>query len=648
MNSYLKLFLLPIILIITACTPKPMHDKDVIYSQADLEKRKLLNHTYKLLDEMQSIDAALYLNKVDFTDIINHTFSNFTEHFTLLDAPAFSKPLFGRMKINLKDQKVQSRVDFSFEVDSLNREIFGHLSARHTLQAGKNIFVIHTNFDEIVLDRIDETRPLEDNTKNKELIASAVKSFLHTLNVEIINMPLVLKVDMNILDGIHGKDIVSAKDYTLHSASSVSMHTKMDSYLPYVSKKGIILLGTLKHTRNKAYKNKINLKTLEKLLTQRLNEDLLTYMGINLDSLQKYSSYYISKAYLSKQMNKALIKMDLRSINKFFLNISPEESSFEKNIYFFDKARLPSCQGVKEDCSKRLNICNRQCSVKYGPHSCVQCDDMRNPFAQVRCLSKLEACKSKEELHLYECNKHEDSCELDNVEIKTLCEVQNLELVSICKEDKEELLFINDEIVLAKMKLDFKIANSYAVQRIRSIKFDSRLKRLEVSRDMHISVDSRLGVSIENSHINDINCSLKVKEDLLTHSEVDFVKQLRDLDVLTQRLKDGKLLIKAISKPIFMSIQIKNKPYEKLMQDKNFKLQCYYKNMPLQAISNSKLLAVKDIPYALNPILGEVELAFEDEELSFVISPVILNDNIMFYPTMEEKAISFSRQAHFY
>ena len=70
--------------------------------------------------------------------------------------------------------------------------------------------------------------------------------------------------------------------------------------------------------------------------------------------------------------------------------------------------------------------------------------------------------------------------------------------------------------------------------------------------------------------------------------------------------------------------------------------------MPLEAISSLQLLAQKDIPYALNAMLGEVELAFEEEELSFVISPVILNENIMFYPTMEEKSISFSRQAHFY
>jgi len=648
MNLYSKFLLLTLSLILTACSPRPVNQEHVVYSQEELQKRKQLNQTYKLLNEMHGIDAAFYLNKADFSNVVNRTFNDFTKHFSSLDAPAFSKPLFGRMKIELEDHKIRSRVSFSFEVDALNREIFGHLSAHHTLKAGKNMFVINTEFDEIVLDKIDESQPLEDNSKNKKLIASAVKSFLHNLNVEIINMPLFIKVDMNILEGVHGKDIVKAKDYTLHSASGINMHTKMDSYVSYVNEKGVVLLGTLEHTTNKAFKAEKNLQELEKSLHKKLDEDLLSFMGIDLDTLQKYSSYYLSKHYLSKQMNKALVKMDLRTINKFFLKVPLEESHFKQNVYFFNKEQLPSCQGIKEDCSKRLNVCKRQCAVKYGVHSCVQCEDMSNPFEQVRCMSKLEACKSKEELHLYECNKHEDRCEVDNVEIKTSCEVENIEKVSVCKEDKEKLLFINDEIVLAQMKFDFNIANSYAVQRIRNIKFDSKLKTLDVSRDMHISVDSKLKASFENSRINDINCSLKMKEKLLTHSEADFVNQVRTLNVLTQRSKDGKLMIKAMSKPIFMSIQTNNKPYDRLMKNQDFQLQCYYKNMPLKPISNSKLLSKKNIPYSLNAILGEIELAFEEEELSFLVSPVILNNDIMFYPTMEEKSISFSRQAHFY
>ena len=145
MNSYLKIFLLPLLILLTACSPKPLENEDFPYSKAQLEKLKSLNKDYQTLSEMQGIDAALYLNKVDFTDIVNNTFTDFTQHFTRLDAPAFSKPSFGRIKIDLKDQKISSRVNFSFEADSLKREIFGHLSAKHTLQAGKNKFIIFQN-----------------------------------------------------------------------------------------------------------------------------------------------------------------------------------------------------------------------------------------------------------------------------------------------------------------------------------------------------------------------------------------------------------------------------------------------------------------------------------------------------------------------
>jgi len=648
MNKYLTSALIIVSLFILGCSPKFGYEIEGEYTQAQLKERDYLNKTYKLLDNMHSFDTALYLNKMDFTTLIGHSFSNFEKHFTSLDAPGFSKASFGKMHLELNAGKIVSKLDFSFEVDALQRKIFGHLISKHTLKAGKNRFVLNTNFDEIILERIDETKALEEVNEDKVLIAKSVKSFLHILNVEIINMPLSIEVDMNILEGINGKDIVKAKDYKLHSASAVNMHTKMDSYVPLICKKGVALIGASELKSSNTYQEEMNLARLRKKLSMKIDSALEQSMGIDLETLQKYSSYYVSKSYLSKQINKALAKTDLRTIHKFFLNIAEEEGSIQKDIYFFDKAQLPSCEGVKTDCSTLLNKCDRQCLKKYSGQSCQHCDKVNNPFEQVRCMSALEACKSKDELRLYECNKHEDRCSVDNEEIKTECEVKNLTKVSMCKEDKQKLLFINDEIVLAQLKLSLDIVNSYAVQRIRKISFDKAFDSLEVNRDTHVSVDSKVMAELVNSKEEDINCSLKMKGPLLTHSIADYVNEVREVRILSQRVKDGNLMIKAISKPTFKSISFDAKPYEKLLLDENFSVQCSYKNMPMQEIKNANLLKAKDIPHRLNIMQGELELQFDEEELSFLISAVRLDKNILFYPTMEKKAIVFSRQAHFY
>ena len=68
----------------------------------------------------------------------------------------------------------------------------------------------------------------------------------------------------------------------------------------------------------------------------------------------------------------------------------------------------------------------------------------------------------------------------------------------------------------------------------------------------------------------------------------------------------------------------------------------------MKEIGATELLRLKDIPYGLNSMLGDIEIEFEEEELSFIISPVRLDKDILFYPTMEKGAIGFSRQAHFY
>ncbi|HIC43364.1 MAG TPA: hypothetical protein EYO73_03460, partial [Sulfurimonas sp.] len=92
MNYTLKLFLLILLFTITACTPKPSKYDDSLYSQEQLQKRKSLNSTYKFLDEMDGIDSAFYLNKLDLTRLINETFHDFTKHLSLLNTPSFSKP----------------------------------------------------------------------------------------------------------------------------------------------------------------------------------------------------------------------------------------------------------------------------------------------------------------------------------------------------------------------------------------------------------------------------------------------------------------------------------------------------------------------------------------------------------------------------
>jgi len=634
--------------LLTGCIPKAQPDHEDDYSILEFQERKLLNETLRELTQMQSLDAALYLNENDFNLFMSQSFSAFSQHFTALNAPSFSKVSLGRLKIALSKGQIRSRVDFSFEVDALGREIFGHLLAKHEVKAGKDEFIISTDFDEIVLDHINDEKDINNDNENKIRISAAVKSFLHTLNIEIINVPLSIKVNMNILNGVNGKDVVNSQDYKLHSASAINMQTKMLSYATYVNDKGVVLLGSSKLKNKYDYQKYDHLEKLRDLVKTKINTSLMDNIGIDLEVLQRYSSYYMSKSYISQQMNRSLKYTDLRTINKFFLKIPKKESHFVKELNFFDKSQLPSCEGIAVDCSKKLISCNGYCTKKFGVHNCKTCTNITNPFAKVRCVSEFEACKSKEELLLYECNKREDRCDIEYEEIKNACEVDNLERVSICKEDKEKLEFKNNEIALARLKLEYKIANSYAVQRIRRIVFDKDLSRLEIYRDMHISFDSKLSLETENNKMKDINCTLMSKVPLLTHSEKDYVNQSRNLAVFSQRSKDGKIFIKAISRPRFESIQMNNYAYKDFTENKEYALQCFYKEMPMKKISSVELLKQKDIPYALNSMLGQLELKFEDEELSFVILPVRINEEVLFYPTMENKSIGFSRQAHFY
>jgi hypothetical protein len=651
LRSLLKnsVFLYIILFYVSGCALVTTPQKNREFFPSQERALEELKKTQALFNRMQGIDAALYLNETDFSTLVRKSFDDFSQSFADMESEEFSKVTLGEIDLHFSDQQLLSQTDFSFEVPSLSIKLHGRLNAEHSLHAGADEFMLRTRFDEILLEGVDEKETLEENRENKRRIAGAVKKFMHSINLEIINTPLHIPVDMNILSSIDGKDILRSANYKFHSANPVNMQTKMKIYLPYITPKGVVLLGS---SQQKELEEEgvpgTDLETLSAALQEKINLGLSESMEISLDTLQKHSSYYMSKAYLARQMNLSLDATDLRIINSFFLKIPEQEQSFSKEIYFFDKEQLPSCEKLRVDCREQLLSCDLNCSENYGVHKCVSCEEINNPFEKVRCMSRYEACKSQQELRLYECHKEENRCAVKNAEIETKCEIENLERVARCNEKKEKFIFVNGEIQLTRMLFFFKVDSSYAVQRIRQISFSPDLKSLKTLRDIHISVDSRMRAEAKKSSLLDIECRLGISEPVLTHSQSDYVSQQSEFSLSTQRGKEGGLLLKAIHRPDFISVHLKNSAYEQLLASEGFVLHCDYQSMPMEPIPAQKLLSRRDIPYALNALLGEIELEFEEEELSFGISAVKLGEDLYLYPVMEKKAIGFSRQGSFY
>jgi len=644
--SHLFLFFL-VAFFITACIPQsysPQQEMLVELQDRDIQD---LQNSYKTFHKLDGIDVSLFLKKQDLNELLNNSFTQFTQVLKDNNSSQFTNVSFGKIRLAISQQSLRSNFRFSFEFNENHQKIFGHIQAQHYVKAGINQFLLETDFKDIVLEKVDDSAILEDEDANAQEIRRAVESFVHTLKIEILNTPLSIDVDMNVLSDINENNIYKAPDYATHLARPVNLKTKMKIFAPYLSSEGLLLLGSsrIKHENIKVI---ANVNTLPYILKEEINSVLQEDLGLSLALVQKYSSYYVSKAYLSQQMNKGFSYMDMRVINKFFMTINESDQNISKNIFFFDKNNLPSCKGLKVDCKESLKSCNKRCPMKYGIQNCSACDEINNPFEKVRCLSKVEGCRSSQEKLLYNCHKQENSCVAQNREDEKRCEIENVLKVSICEEKKDEMVFINDGIVLSKMNVNFTIPSSYAVQRLRSIHFSKNLAKLEVTRNLHLSMESKTFVSMQMNAYADLNCSFLMNETQEIHSEYDYVNQTRELLVLNQTLSDGRLKLSAVSKPSFMSTQMKNSPYDKLIKDENFALQCRYQGMPMQSISADKLLDKKEIPYALNPMLAEIELPFKEEELTFIISPVKVGKDILLYPTLEQKAIGFSRQAHFY
>lgn len=605
----------------------------------------LLN-TNENFRRMNGIDAVLFIPKNDLNLHVSDSLQQVSRYFNERKNKVFSDVSFSSVDFNIVQQEIFSSFSFSFNVNEINQKISGHISAEHSLRAGCDQFILSTEFKNIDIDEIGQQTELSRSHENKELIASSLKNFLHLLNIEMLNSPLNIPVQMNILEGINGKDILSTKDYKLRSAKPVNMLTKMRTYMPYMYKGGLVLLGASELNQDQLQIEN-NMNIMAKNLNKDIDEELDKSLGIDLDTLDKGLSYYISKAYLSKQMNLALVNMDIRLVNASIIN-TEEENKISKSIYLYDQNLLPSCEDIKQDCSSKLNSCDMKCPLNYGSEHCQDCSKINNPFEKVRCVSTQEACKSTQELHLYECNKNEDRCEVKNSEIERACEIDNVLLMAQCQEKRDTLNSHQDIVKLSNLNILFQPLNTYAVQGVHGLRFDDDLQGLEVSRDIHISMDSRINIQATTQEHEDINCSIGVSKNVDMHSYSDLKGLNRRIELFTQVRPDGYMLLKGIGETDFKTVTLSKAPFTQLLDNKNFTLSCSYQGMPMSNISSQELLNKQDIPYALNIMHGEMELNFEEEEFSFVISPVKLSFETVLYPIMENKSIGFTQQGQFY
>jgi hypothetical protein len=178
--------------------------------------------------------------------------------------------------------------------------------------------------------------------------------------------------------------------------------------------------------------------------------------------------------------------------------------------------------------------------------------------------------------------------------------------------------------------------------------FDGKLSNLQVHRNLHVSVDSRVDLDVKNTQNKEISCTLEGENPLFVYSSADHVNLHRNLPILTKVLADGTLMIKAESRENLMQITLENSPYAMLLEPDNLVVNCNFQNMPLGTFPAEQIVNKESVPQALEAMLGDITLKFEAEELSFRVSPVKIGEGLFLYPRMQEQAIGFTRQAHFY
>ena len=144
-----------ILFFISACTPL-FEQKQTDYSHLKQSELNELKVVYENFEQIDKLDAALYLNHKDLSSVINRSFEKFSKAFSRLHSGEFSNVTFDTIELQFVRQQIFSTLGFSFKVNALKRKIHGQIKAKHHFKAGKDEFIIKMHFDEIIIEGIEE------------------------------------------------------------------------------------------------------------------------------------------------------------------------------------------------------------------------------------------------------------------------------------------------------------------------------------------------------------------------------------------------------------------------------------------------------------------------------------------------------------
>jgi hypothetical protein len=603
-----------------------------------------INEANVSLSKMDNLDLAIFINETDFKHLATEAFKNYKGKLIGKTLGKVTIDSLGVPEIDLKLQGVFVATNFEITIDEYKTKLSGSVSGISALSSTDKQVNIRPSLTYLQLNKLpkdDEQQLINRLGKNAAiaLVNDVLKSFLDNLNGAYLKDPVSIPIDLAFAKLIKSGDIVGSGDLNYSSGADIPVNISLSSFVPFINEQGVMLMASRKQTTKVATPEGTSNDLVSKFkqYSDNASYNITTYLGESMVDLIKTTSIIFNKAFVSDTLNSSLGDLDITLQKNNFIKLPEDKRSFQKEVRI-GSARLPDCGGLRHEC--RRDECNGPCRTD----NCQNCTPHHFPYIpNPVCLASSAACQAGNVARRAGCAV----CRTAAVASMVECRAENEVRVAACIAEREVILRpLGDLMHLVDLSGEFNVTSSTVRAHIKKVSFKNDLSSLTISSNINADANTWLRLHVNPRSIAHLACVFPFTRTLDTSIHGGLNSPDVTLKINPQEQADGALILNVLSTSQTLDLALNPSPFNQLVSDPLFVLNCSFLTMAMSAVAGEELLRRGDIPSYLKPMFGEVSYEIKPQEFKFPIKPISIGkDNfaITVKPKWRDKTIDFTR-----
>jgi hypothetical protein len=260
------------------------------------------------------------------------------------------------------------------------------------------------------------------------------------------------------------------------------------------------------------------------------------------------------------------------------------------------------------------------------------------------------ACITDRETRRVNCQRKNAECITKREADRIAHQAENETRVAKCNTKRAALKLVDGLVKLGEIHGDYWVKNSSLSSNIKRLNVIEDLSQATIAASLDVSLDASVRLNVNPEGLGHIACVFGFRKTLDTHANYHNDNLLIKGVISHRKDPEGNLqIVVTTEEQKIKHIKLDPSPYEQLIADPGFVLNCTFLTMAIPTVAGAQLLSQKvfnkgKVNDSLKTMFGRGSFTMKSKEYPFTIKPIKIgkkDDNLALKPKWGNKLIRF-------